>query len=150
MPGGMKTASYTVRADLECSVRWNRAASSESFPSTGAWLAHAANCYLRMIARGSRPIALGWKRGWFVVALEAGEKSVPGQLSPPFAIFRGSAHGLTTAHSFSLVHAPTKRILATFNQAREAKALAAELAPVLLRDEAETAKISARREIEKT
>jgi hypothetical protein len=134
----VKVATFTVHADAQQSVRWNRAAEGEGFKSTGSWLAAAADSYLKARARAGMPIPLAWRRGRFRVALEDREAVVSGQMSLPFGTYHGTPsgpipHGSTKYHS--LVYLPTGRIMATFHSARQCKALAAELAPVLLRGE---------------
>jgi hypothetical protein len=134
----LKVASYTVHADKHQAVRWNRAAEGEGFASTGAWLAAAADAYLKARARAGMPIPLAWRKGRFRVALEGREAEVRGQMSLPFGTYHGTPSGPIPAGStkyHSLVFLPTGRIMATFRSARQCKALAAELAPVLLRGE---------------
>jgi hypothetical protein len=132
----VKVASYTVHADAQQSVRWNRAAEGEGFTSTGAWLAAAADSYLKARARAGMPIPLAWRRGRFRVALEGREAMVSGQMSLPFGTYHGTPsgpipHGSTKYHS--LVYLPTGRIMATFHSARQCKALASELARLWVR-----------------
>lgn len=59
-----------------------------------------------------------------------------GRLSEPFGAFRGNAQGqdLVSAH-YTLVHLPTRRILATLRTYHQCKSLASELAPAILRGE---------------
>jgi hypothetical protein len=55
MSGGVKRASYTVRATEKQSLRWNRAAEAEGHRSVGTWLAEAADRHLDALQRaGSR------------------------------------------------------------------------------------------------
>jgi hypothetical protein len=132
----VKVASYTVHADAQQSVRWNRAAEGEGFTSTGAWLAAAADSYLKARARAGMPIPLAWRKGRFRVALEGREAEVRGQMSPPFGTYHGTPSGPIPAGStkfHSLVYLPTGRIMATFRYARQCKALAAELARLWVR-----------------
>jgi hypothetical protein len=134
----VKVASFTVHADAQQSVRWNRAAEGEGFASTGSWLAAAADAYLKARARAGMPIPLAWRRGRFRVTLEGREAVVSGQMSLPFGTYHGTPsgpipHGSTKYHS--LVYLPTGRIMATLRSARQCKALAAEIAPALLRGE---------------
>jgi hypothetical protein len=56
-------------------------------------------------------------------------------ISPPFATFQGSTHGPDTNKLRTLVHLSTRAVIATLRSARQARALASELAPVLLRGE---------------
>lgn len=60
---------------------------------------------------------------------------MPGFLSPPFGVFRGTAEGrgYQACHRHTLVHLPERRIVATLRTYRQCQALAAELAPVILR-----------------
>jgi hypothetical protein len=84
----MKTASFTVHADVRQSARWKQASEGEGFPSVGSWLAGAADAYLKARARAGMPIPLAWRRGRFQVEFQSGELvEVNGQLSPPFCSF---------------------------------------------------------------
>lgn len=132
----MKVATYTVHADAQQSVRWNRAAEGEGFKSTGAWLARAADAYLRVRARAGQPLPLAWHQGAFTARLMDGrELQVRGVVSPPFGVFRGTSHGPDRNKLRTLVHLPSGRIVATLKSSRQCRALAAELAPVILRGE---------------
>jgi hypothetical protein len=133
----MKEASFTVRASGAQSVRWKIAAEAEGFRSVGAWLAGAADAYLKARARAGMPLPLAWRYGRFRVRLEDGaEPEVRGLLSPPFGIFHGTPggpipHGST--HRYCLVYVPARRIVATFKHASHCKALASELARLWVR-----------------
>jgi hypothetical protein len=131
----VKVASYTVHADAQQSVRWNRAAEGEGFASTGSWLAAAADSYLKARARAGMPIPLAWRRGRFRVELQGGPAELPGFLSLPFGVFRGTpaGRGVQACHRFTLVYVPSGRILATVRTYAQAKALAAELARLWVR-----------------
>lgn len=134
----MKVAEFTVRADVHQSARWKQAAHAEGFPSVGAWAALALDAYLKARARAGRPIPLAWRRGRFLVRLESGEVvEVNGHVSPPFGAYRGAAdgQGCPGRHRQTLVHVPERRIIATLRTYRPCQALAAELAPVILRGE---------------
>jgi hypothetical protein len=132
----VKVASFTVRATEAQSIRWKRAADAEGFASAGAWLADAADAYLKARARAGRPLPLAWRRGRFSVVLMDGcEISTPGMVSPPFAIFQGSSHGPDRNKVRTLVYLPGRRVVATLRSSRQCRALAAELAPLLLRNE---------------
>jgi hypothetical protein len=132
----VKVASYTVHADAQQSVRWNRAAEGEGFRSTGTWLAMAADAYLRVRARAGQPLPLAWHHGTFTAHLMDGrELQVRGVVSPPFGVFRGTSHGPDRNKLRTLVHLPSGRIIATLKSSRQCRALASELAPVLLRGE---------------
>jgi hypothetical protein len=132
----MKTASYTVHADAQQSVRWNRAAEGEGFKSTGTWLAMAADAYLRVRARAGQPLPLAWHRGAFTAHLMDGrELQVRGMVSPPFGTFRGTSHGPDRNKLRTLVHLPSGRIIATLKSSRQCRVLASEIAPALLRYE---------------
>ena len=132
----MKTASFTVRATTEQALRWNRAAEAEGHRSAGTRLACAADAYLKVRAKAGMPLPLAWRRfGRFLVRLESGEEvTMRGPVSPPFGCFRGDSEG-SKPHGllYSLVYLPERRIVATLRTARQAKALAAELVPVLIR-----------------
>lgn len=133
----MKVATFTVRADARQSARWKQATEGEGFPSVGAWLAGAADAYLKVRAKAGLPIPLAWRKGRFRVALEGGRtEMVPGHLSPPFGAFAGTAKGPAAylgMRRFCLVYVPSQRILATLSSFRECKALASELARLWVR-----------------
>ena len=132
----MKVASFHVRADSEQAIRWNRAAEAEGHRSVGTWLAAAADTYLRVRAKAGIPVPLAWSRGVFSVQLMDGEGiRVTGMVSPPFACFRGTSHGTDRNKGRTLVHLPSGRIIATLRRSAQARALAAEIAPALLRSE---------------
>jgi hypothetical protein len=127
----LKVATFTVRADVRQSARWKQAAEGEAFPSVGAWLAGAADAYLKVRARAGLPIPLAWRRGGFRVELGGELVQVTGHVSPPFGTFAGTTAGPASyagMHRFCLVYVPAGRILATVHSYREGKALAAELA----------------------
>ena len=133
----MKTAAFTVRATMAQSIAWKRAADAEGFASVGSWAALALDAYLKARARAGRPIPLSWQLGRFPVLLDSGETvSLRGWVSPPFFIFRGTASGPTinTRHH-TLIHQPEGRLIATLRTHAQARQLAAELAPLLLRGE---------------
>jgi hypothetical protein len=132
----MKTAAFTVRADVRQSARWKQAAEGEGFSSVGVWLAGAADAYLKVRAKAGLPLALAWHLGSFRVRLTDGrEIGLQGKVSPPFAIFRGTSHGPDRNKLRTLVHLPTGAIIATLRSARQCRTLASELAPTLLRGE---------------
>lgn len=133
----MKTATFTVHATAAQSARWKQAAEGEGFPSVGAWLAGAADAYLKVRARAGLPVPLAWRRGHFQVELEGGELvRVYGHLSPPFGSYCGTADGPSSysgRHRHTLVYIPSRRILATVRTYAQAKALASELARLWVR-----------------
>ncbi|HEX3551638.1 MAG TPA: hypothetical protein VIA62_00235 [Thermoanaerobaculia bacterium] len=134
----MKTTAFTVRATEKQSIRWKRAADGEGYPSVGAWLADAADRHLQAVARAGRPVALAWQRfGRFKVRLLDGrEVDVPGRVSHPFGIYRGSpaeGKGLKGCGHFVLVYTPTGRTVASLRHEVECKSLAAELARLWVR-----------------
>jgi hypothetical protein len=132
----VKVASFSVRATEAQSVRWKRAAEAEGFTSAGAWLAEAADAYLKARARIGRPLPLAWRLGRFLVVLmDEREVEVRGKVSPPFGIFQGSSHGPDTNKLRTLVHLPSRRVIATLRSFRQCRSLAAELAPAILRGE---------------
>lgn len=132
----MKTAQFTVRGTTAQAERWNRAAQAEGFASAGSWLAEAADAYLKARAKAGRPLPLAWHLGRFSVVLMDGSKvSSRGKISPPFGIFQGTSHGPDRNKLRTLVHVPTGRVIATLRSFRQCQALAAELAPALLRGE---------------
>jgi hypothetical protein len=135
----VKVASFSVRATAEQSVRWKSAAAADGHLSVGTWLAEAADAYLKVRARAGRPIPLAWRRGRFSVRLEGGELvTVKGHVSPPFGAYAGSTAGPALGpgrRRFTLVHVPYARIVATLKTFAQCRALASELAPILLRGE---------------
>ncbi len=75
------------------------------------------------------------------------EPELRGWLSRPFGIFHGSSAGpipTGSTHTYSLVFLPERKLLATFRYARHCRSLAADLAPLLLRDEQAAAAVTAR------
>jgi hypothetical protein len=136
MAGGLKVASFTVRATMPQSLAWKRAADAEGHASVGTWLAEAADRHLEAVARSGRPLPLAWRKGRFRVTLEDRRAEVSGQMSPPFGIYHGTPagpvpHGSTKYQS--LVYLPDGRIVATFRYARHCKALASELVRLWVR-----------------
>jgi hypothetical protein len=129
---GMKTAAFTVRADVRQSTRWKRAAEAEGFPSVGAWAALALDAYLELRLKAGMPVPLAWRSGLFSARLVTGELCVvTGYLSPPFGAFAGTEEGPAEydgKHRYTLAYVPDGRILATLRTFKECKALAAELA----------------------
>ena len=127
----MKVATFTVRATMPQSVTWKRAADSEGFASCEAWLARAANAYLKLRAKAGLP--LPWHLGRFPVRLEDGtEPEIRGWIARPFGHFSGTDTGPKSSgcHLHTLVYLPGRRIVATFRYARQCRSLAAELAGV--------------------
>jgi hypothetical protein len=132
----LKTASFHVRATPAQAAAWNRAAEAEGHRSAGTWLAAAADAYLKVRARAGHPLPLAWHLGSFTAHLMDGrELQVRGVVSPPFGVFRGTSHGPDRNKLRTLVHLPSGRIIATLKSSRQCRALASELAPVILRGE---------------
>lgn len=133
----MKVASFTVRATMAQSIRWKQAAEGEGFASVGSWASRALDAYLEHRTRAGRPIPLGWSRGHVRVVLDGQEATLRGMVSPPFGIYRGTAERPVSrgCGRFTLLHLPTRRIIATLRTIRQCYALAAELAPIFARDE---------------
>jgi hypothetical protein len=131
----LKVASFTVHADARQSVRWKQAAEGEGFTSVGAWLAAAADSYLKARTRAGLPIPLAWRRGRFRVELQGGAVELPGFVSLPFGAFRGTAagRGVQACHRYTLVYVPSGRILATVRTYQQCKSLASELARLWVR-----------------
>jgi len=130
----VKIASFHVRATQAQSERWKRAADAEGYASAGSWLADAADAYLKMRAKTGLPLPLAWHLGWFsVVLMDGREIEVRGVVSPPFGIFQGTSHGPDTNKLRTLVHLPGRKVVATLRSSRQCRALAAELAPVMIR-----------------
>ncbi|HEX6903350.1 MAG TPA: hypothetical protein VF789_26775 [Thermoanaerobaculia bacterium] len=134
----MKTASFTVRASERQSARWKQAAEAEGFASVGAWLAGAADAYLKVRARAGMPVPLAWHRGLFRAILEGGETTVRGYVSPPFGAYYGTPAGQPSyrgKHRYTLVYLPSKRVLATVETYVQCKVLASELARIWFRED---------------
>ncbi len=132
----MKTATFTVHATAAQSARWKQASEGEGFPSVGAWLAGAADAYLKVRARAGLPVPLAWRRGHFRADLEEGETTVRGYVSLPFGAYYGTPAGQPSfrgKHRYTLVYLPSRRILATVETYAQCKALASELARLWFR-----------------
>lgn len=129
--GTLRVASFTVHANPHQVAAWRMAAEAAGFSSVGSWLAEAADSYLRHVQGSGRPRKLRWRQARFKVRLLDGEHVlVPGRVSHPFAIFRGSVEkeGVAGCHAQTLVYLPGDRILATLRTSAECQALASELA----------------------
>ena len=137
MSGPLRVASFTVHATAQQSARWKQAAEAEGFASAGAWLAAAADAYLRVRARAGQPVPLAWRLGSFRVVHDGEERIARGHVSPPFACYRANAAGekARTGHRYRLIYLPSGKLLATLSRYREVKALAADLARQWLREE---------------
>lgn len=132
-----KAVSFTVDADREQAERWEAAAANRGV-EVSSWLADTADVHLRELARSGRATPLLWDRGRFLVRLTdtsrrpevVADVEVPGFVSRPFGIFRGSGRGTGAPGSgeHSLAHLPTRRIIATLSLRKSCMALAAELA----------------------
>jgi hypothetical protein len=131
----LRVASFTVHATAAQSARWKQAAEAEGFSSAGAWLACAADAYLKARVRAGAPVPLAWRRGVFKVQLVDGEEqTMRGRIAEPFGEYRGDGTGHDPkAERHTLVYLPTRRILATVKYQREVRALAAELARTWVR-----------------
>lgn len=132
----LKITTYTVRASQEQQDRWESAAVAHGRMTVGAWLAQAADGYLEGMAKAGYALPLAWRRGRFLVSCTdsyygtaATDIEVKGTVSNRFGVFRGSSLGPDTSHTsiHSLVHIPTRRIIATLSYARDCKRLASEL-----------------------
>ncbi|HEX9940682.1 MAG TPA: hypothetical protein VGG03_01600 [Thermoanaerobaculia bacterium] len=133
----MKVATFTVRADARQSARWKQAAQAEGFASAGAWLACAADAYLKVRARAGLPVPLSWRLGAFQAVLSSGETvTVRGKLAPPFAYYEGTETAPSDGRGkrrFTLIYLPTGKPLATLRYAHDCQALGAELARTWVR-----------------
>lgn len=130
----MKTAAFTVRGTVAQSARWKQAAEAEGHSSVGAWLARAADAFIRQQTLAGRPRPLAWRRATFRAALDSGPATVRGHVSPPFAFYRGTSAGFNSISEHqTLTYLPTGRIFATLRTARDCKALASELARLWIR-----------------
>jgi hypothetical protein len=146
---GVKYASFTVRGSVDQSARWKRVAEGEGYSSVGAWLAYAADAYLKARARAGRPLPLAWHRGDFLVYLRVGgDTKIHGMVSYPFAYFHGDEVGPHNNLSRTLVHIPSKRIVAVLRSAAQCRFLASEMAPLLIRDETGAFQLAERRQKE--
>lgn len=132
----MKTVQYNCRGSEEQARRWQRATEADGYRSVGAWLAWAADSFLKARARAALPVPLAWSLGSFVVVLDGQEVKVRGWLSPPFYLFRGTSAGPSYPgrHLYTLCYG--SKIVATLKSAAQCKRLGSEMAPVILRDEA--------------
>ena len=129
--------SYTVKANREQVDQWG-AAAVERCMSVPSWLADTADAHLRELARTGRATPLPWHPGRFVVRLTdttrspwvAADVEVPGLVSRPFGIYRGTTRGVGAPGSgqHTLAHLPTRRTIATLPLRKSCMALAAELA----------------------
>lgn len=129
--------SFTVDADRERAELW-RVAAAERCMSVPSWLADTADAHLRELARTGRATPLPWHPGRFVVRLTdttrspwgAADVEVPGLVSRPFGIYRGTTRGVGAPGSgaHTLTHIPTGRTFATLPLRKSCMALAAELA----------------------
>ena len=139
----LKTATFTVHGTVTQSAMWKRAAEAEGFPSAGAWLAAAADAYLRVRARAGQPLPLAWRRGRFTAQLESTAELVVGHVALPFGVFHGDSRGLARrgTRTYTLVHLPGGRPLATFRYFHDCKALAADLARQWVREEGRAASV---------
>jgi hypothetical protein len=131
----VKVATFTVRATMAQSVAWKRAADAEGHASVGSWLTEAADSHLEAVRRSGKPLSLAWRKGRFPVTLEGGTAEIPGFVSPPFGVFRGTAvgRGIMGCHRYTLVFIPQARILATFHTSAQCRLLASELARLWVR-----------------
>jgi hypothetical protein len=144
----VKVATFTVRA-VQQSVAWKRAAESEGFHLAGAWLAATADAYLKARARAGRPLPLYWRAGRFTVLLVDGCRvEVRSKVSPPFGHFQGTSYGPDTNKPRTLVCLTSGRVIATLRSAKQCRELAAELAPIFVRDEATASGIAERHQRE--
>ena len=132
------TLSYTVPASRDQAERWGAAAWATGGRSIEAWLAETADASLRHLTTAGRtpPLPWFWDRVRVLVTDTSTrpettrEMELHGEKSGPFGIFRGSSAGPGSPGCglHSLVHLPTRRILATLPVRRSCKTLAAELA----------------------
>jgi hypothetical protein len=103
-----------------------------------SWLADTVDAYLRELARSGRIKPLLWDRDRFLVQLTdttrspavAADVEVPGYVSWPFGIFRGTTRGVGAPGSgaYTLAHLSTRQTIATLPLRKSCMALAAELA----------------------
>lgn len=130
--------TYTVPASRDQAERWGAAVSATGGRSIEAWLAETADAALRHLATVGRTSPLPWLWNCFRVLVTdtsvrpeiTREMELRGEVSGPFGIFQGSSAGPGSpgCSLHSLVHLPTRRILATLSVRKSCKALAGELA----------------------
>jgi len=128
--------SFTVDADRQRADLW-RVAAAERCMSVPSWLADTADAHLRELARSGRATPLSWHPDRFLVRLTdtsrspwvAADVEVPGLVSRPFGVYRGTARGLGVPGSgqHTLAHLPTRRTICTLPLRKSCMALAAEL-----------------------
>jgi hypothetical protein len=135
--GDVKIAHFDVRATVQQSARWKQAAEAEGYNSVGAWLAGAADAYLKVRQRAGLPLPLAWRRGKFKVRLSTGEMvAVSGHVSGPFGTFCGRDTGPAPyghCKQVVLVYIPEARILAMLRRFQQCKELAGELSRTWVR-----------------
>ena len=129
--------TFSVPASQDQAERWGTAASALGGRSIGAWLAETADASLRNLTTAGRTPPLSWFWSYFrVLTMDSStrpettrEVQVRGEISGPFAVFRGDSNGPGSPGCglHSLVHLPTRRILATLPVRKSCKALASEL-----------------------
>lgn len=132
----MKVTSFTVKATMDQSARWKRAAEAEGYASVGAWASRALDAYLKQRLAAGAPVPLSWSWGQVKAALQDGTtREIRGWVAPPFGFFRGRAEGKVPGgtKAFTLVYLPSGRLLGTFRYAAHCKALASDLARVWVR-----------------
>lgn len=146
----MKTVQYNCRGSEEQARRWQRATEADGYRSVGAWLAWAADCFLKARARAALPVPLAWSLGSFPVVLDGAERVLRGWISPPFAYFRGTSAGPSYPgrHRYTLCY--SARLVATLPTAAQCRRLASEMAPLILRDEAKASALVERHVREST
>jgi hypothetical protein len=133
----VKVASFTVKATVDQSARWKRAAEAEGYASVGGWASRALDAYLKQRLAAGAPVPLAWYHGNVRAVLDDGKVyQIRGWIAPPFGLFHGSAsgpipHGST--QRYALVYTPAGRILGTFRTAAHCKALASDLARIWVR-----------------
>ena len=134
----MKTATFTIRADVRQSARWKRAAEAEGYASVGQWAALALDAHLEARTRAGRPLPLAWSRGRVPFRLLDGtEVNLPGWIALPFGFIHGTPEEGPIPHGrsklYTLTYIPTRRFLGTFRRAAYCKALAADLSRIWVR-----------------
>lgn len=123
--------SFTIHVSREQAERWEEAAAVQGPTPVESWLVSAADAYLQELVRSGRLASLEWFWTRFRLPVKGrGEVEVRGEVFGPFGIFRGDSTGPGEPGCcrHSLVHLPTRRIIATLPLRKSSKALAAELA----------------------
>ncbi len=135
--GRMTDRSYTVHSTPAQAERWETAAVAHGRMTVGSWLAQAADAYLEEMGKAGKRLPMVWTKGVFQARIydrlvwpwQYRDVEVQGKISGRFGIYQGDDRGQETRnnHVHSLVHLPTRRIVATLSHHRSCRAFAGEL-----------------------